>query len=259
MSPSLEGPRCTGRAKVKTIGEDGKPLRHANGRFVYEQGDDGKPLMRPCERDPIKGGTVCPAHGGKAPRVKAKAAVRAELAAWGLGDSKVDPGEVLLRLVSQSAARAELYSELLREAYEAAERLKAAHEAEQLFETAERTDDERAAVQVARDDLKRIFNSGGVAALVGNTYGDAKGGGIYATGEAIRGLAKLEADERDRCATFAAKAVAAGLAERQVRLAEKQVQVALAAIDAALDAIGVAAGDRGPAKIAAARHLQLVG
>jgi hypothetical protein len=213
-----------------------------------------------CGNWPIRGGTVCTVHGGKAPRVARKAAVRAELEAWGLGDSKVDPGEVLLRLVSQSAARAELYAGLLREAYEAAERLKAAHEAEQLFETAEGDDDaqERAAVQVARDDLKRIFNSGGVAALIGNTYGDARDGGIYATGEMIRGLAKLEADERDRCAAMAAKAVAAGLAERQVKLAEQQAEIVLKAIDAALDAAGIPAADRGPAKIAAARHLQPV-
>src|SRR5215216_1982224 len=42
----------------------------------------------------------------------------------GLGDSTVDPGEVLLRLVTQSAARAGMHAQLLEEAYEAAERLK---------------------------------------------------------------------------------------------------------------------------------------
>src|SRR5215211_5063407 len=62
----------------------------------------------------------------------------------------------------------------------------------------------------------------GVAALVGNTYGAAKDVGVYVTGEAIRGLADLEAKERERCANFASKAVAAGLAERQVRLAERK-------------------------------------
>jgi len=215
-------------------------------------------LGKPCGAWPIKGGTVCGSHGGKAPRVARKAAVRAELEAWGLGDSKVDPGEVLLRLVSQSAARAELYAGLLAEAYDAAERLKAAHEAEQLFETAEGYDEEPAAVQRARDDLKRIFGTGGVAALIGSTYGDSKTGGVYATGEQIRGLADLEARERDRCASFAAKAVAAGLAEREVRLAEKQADMVIKALDAALDAAGVPAADRGPAKIAAARHLKLV-
>ena len=45
---------------------------------------------------------------------------------------------------------------------------------------------------------------------------------MYATGEAIRGLAELEAKERERCAGFATKAIAAGLAERQVHLAEPQ-------------------------------------
>ena len=61
---------------------------------------------------------------GAAGQVKAKAAVRAELLGWGLGDATVDPGEVLLRLVTQSAARAERYAILLEDAYEAAERLK---------------------------------------------------------------------------------------------------------------------------------------
>jgi hypothetical protein len=35
--------------------------------------------------------------------------------------------------------------------------------------------------------------------------------GVYVTGEAIRGLAKLEAEERDRCANFSCIAIAAGL------------------------------------------------
>lgn len=215
---------------------------------------------KPCGNWPIRGGTVCTVHGGKAPRVAKKALVRAELAAWGLGDSKVDPGEVLLRLVSQSAARVELYGQLLRDAYEAAERLKQAHEVEYLIEVAEADDfvQERAAVQVARDDLRKIFATGGVAALIGNTYGDSKTGGIYATGEAIRGLAKLEAEERTRCADFAMKAVKAGLAEREVRLAEQQAEMVLKALDAALDAAGVPVADRGPAKLAAARHLKAV-
>ena len=42
-------------------------------------------------------------------------------------------------------------------------------------------------------DLDRIFTTGGVAALVGNTYGAAEYGGIYVTWQDIRGLADLEA------------------------------------------------------------------
>jgi hypothetical protein len=181
-----------------------------------------------CKRKAIPGGTVCRYHGGGAQQVKAKAAVRAELIGWGLGDTTVDPGEVLLRLVTQSAARAERYALLLEEAYEAAERLKQAHDAGELkIESSEMA-------ETARRDLDRIFNTGGVAALVGNTYGAAKDVGAYVTGEAIRGLADLEAQERDRCANFATKAVAAGLAERTVRIAERQGQLMVEMVQAAL-------------------------
>src|SRR5688572_4630729 len=88
-----------------------------------------KQTGKQCKARAIPGGTVCRWHGGGAKQVKAKAAVRAELLGWGLGDSTVDPGEVLLRLVSQSSARAELYARLLQEAFDAADRLKQAHDA----------------------------------------------------------------------------------------------------------------------------------
>src|SRR5215216_4040174 len=179
------------------------------GKQCKEQGDpwwDSVPISR-----------------GSNPHVASKAAVRAEVWSWGLGDTTVDPGEVLLRLVTQSAARAERYAMLLEEAYEAAERLKQAHDAGERIEA---PGDELAdTAETARRDLDRIFNTGGVAALVGNTYGAAKDVGVYGTGEAIRGLADLEAKERERCANFAAKAVAAGLAERTVRVAERQGQL----------------------------------
>jgi len=45
---------------------------------------------------------------------------RAEIRAWGLGDVHFDPGEVLLRLVSQSSQWCELYAGLLQQAYDAA-------------------------------------------------------------------------------------------------------------------------------------------
>jgi hypothetical protein len=159
--------------------------------------------------------------------------------AWGLGAAHDDPGEVLLRLVTQSRKRADLYAHLLQEAFEAAERLKSAHEAGQHLEAL--GDPESDDGETARRDLDRIFNTGGVAALVGNTYGAAKDVRVYVTGEAIRGLADLEAKERDRCANFAAKAVAAGLMKRQVELAELQGQLlakALAALPAILKKAG---------------------
>lgn len=212
---------------------------------------------QPCKNSAIRGGKVCTAHGGRAKQVRAKAAVRAELEDWGLGDTNVDPGEVLLRLVSQSAARAERYARLLEEAYAAAERLKTAHDAEQLIETPEGVE-ETSAVQVARDDLRRIFATGGVAALIGHTYDSSKDGGIYATGEQIRGLADLEAKERDRCASMAAKAVAAGLATRQVELAERQGALIAQLLLAVFDELDLTDAQREVAPDVLDRHLRLV-
>jgi hypothetical protein len=119
--------------------------------------------------------------------------VRAELAHWGLGDSVVDPGEVLLRLVSQSANRAEFLAGLLQDQYERMD----AGEAETSLPSR-------------------------VRALVGGQWALNNKGDRVLIGEAIRALVQLEGEERDRCSNFAAKAVAAGLLERQVRLAERQ-------------------------------------
>lgn len=198
----------------------------------------------PCGANAIKGKTGCRRHAGKKlKQAKAEGQVVVELAKWGLGDTTVDPGEVLLRLVTQSAARCELYGRLLGEAYEAAERLRAAHAAGDVVatEAPEGDEPEDPAAQAARHDLDRIFNTGGVAALVGYKFDADRHGRIYPTDEGIRGLAKLEADERDRCANFAAKAVAAGLAERQVRLAERQGALMASVFEAAGRA-AVAAG-----------------
>jgi len=209
-----------------------------------------KQTGKQCKAKAIPGGTVCRWHGGAAGQVKAKAAIRAEILNWGLGDTTVDPGEVLLRLVTQSAARAEHYSRLLQEAFEAAERLKQAHDASAL----DIDEDDEEMAETARRDLDRIFNTGGVAALVGNTYGAAKDVGVYVTGEAIRGLADLEAKERERCANFATKAVAAGLAERTVRVAERQGQLMVEMVQAALREVDLSPEQASAFKTALARQ-----
>jgi hypothetical protein len=156
-----------------------------------------KQTGKQCKRKAIPGGEVCHWHGGAAKQVKARAGVRAEVMAWGLGDSHVDPGEVLLRLVTQSAARAEMYARLLQEAFDAAERLKQADEEGTNLEAL--GDEQADTAETARRDLDRIFNTGGVAALVGNTYGAAKDVGVYVTGEAIRGLADLRRKSGSEC------------------------------------------------------------
>lgn len=137
----------------------------------------------PCMRPPNRGGRLCRGHGGAKPDVLAKDQVRATVIAWGLHDEIVDPGETLLKLLSASARRANDYAA----------------------------------------ELTRMIEAyGGIGkALVGDQYMTTEDGKSVKVGEYIRGMAKLEAEERDRAARFATQAVAAGLAERQVRIAEQ--------------------------------------
>jgi hypothetical protein len=145
-----------------------------------------------------------------------------------------------------------MYARLLQEAFDAAERLKQAHEAGTKIEAP--GDEAADTAETARCDLDRIFNTGGVAALVGNTYGAAKDVGVYVTGEAIRGLADLEAKERERCANFATKAIAAGLAERTVRIAERQGRLMVEMVQAALREVDLSPEQASAFKTALARQ-----
>jgi hypothetical protein len=52
-----------------------------------------KQTKQQCKAKAIPGGTVCRWHGGAAGQDKAKAAVRAEILGWGLGDATVDPAK----------------------------------------------------------------------------------------------------------------------------------------------------------------------
>lgn len=187
----------------------------------------------PCPSWAIRGGSVCTAHGGSLPAVKRKAIVRAQLIEWGLlGDEAVeDPGVILLRLVTQSARRAAFYSQLLEQAYAHAE-------------------------LIGQESQMPGFPAG-VQALIGGTFSATNDGHVYQTGEQIRGLVALESQERDRCAIFATKAIAAGLAERQVRIAERQGEAIFEAIAAALDALGITGEARQLAQNAAADQLEL--
>lgn len=173
---------------------------------------DGKP----CKRYAIEGGSVCPSHGGAFPAVQKRALVRAELASWGLGDTTLDPGDTLMRLHSQSAARAELYAGLLQEAFDA-------KQAEDL---------------IAGSSGFRMPS--GIAALIGHRFAVDNQGNRVPIQEAIRGLAELEAQERDRCANFAMKCVQAGLREREVRLAEEDAARMHKALMVALAFAGIA-------------------
>jgi hypothetical protein len=197
--------------------------------------------------DGTEGAERCRMHVGP-PKARAMANIRAELAKWTLGEPVDDPADVLLRLITQSRMRAEFYATLLQQAYDSAERIAAAAPSDRGL-----TDD-------LRRDFDNVLQAGGVAALIGKTYGAAgKEGDVYATGEAIRGLAKLEADERDRCANFCRLAIAAGIAERLVKVAEQLAATIMRVLVGALDDAGVT-GDQRQAVVAnAGRRLASVG
>ena len=187
-----------------------------------------------CTQPAISGTQRCRMHAGiSTEQAKAKGAVVVELSKWGISDRTLDPGMTLLQLMTQSFQRAKLYGQLLEEAYDAAERLQGSDEVGELPESVDSVADRDRAAQ----DLQRVFASGGVSALIGHTYSSSEDG-VFAAGEAIRGLVNLEAQERDRAAGMAAKAVAAGLATRQVELAEKQGALVADVIRAVLTQLG---------------------
>lgn len=147
---------------------------------------------KPCKSDAIRGGTVCRMHGGGSPKVQAKAAVRAEVERWGLSGKQAvdDPGETLLRLVTALRVKVERIGD---------------------------------AIQAKIDQGRELYGDEFTleSVLIGDTF-VATQFETKKSGEYIRGLVKLEADAQNDLINASAKAIAAGLAERQVRLAERQ-------------------------------------
>jgi hypothetical protein len=87
-----------------------------------------------------------------------------------------------------------------------------------------------------------------------HAYGAAKDVGVSVIGEAIRGLADLEARERERFANFASKLSHAGLAERTARIAERQGQLMVEMVQAALREVDLLPEQASTFKAALARQ-----
>jgi hypothetical protein len=138
--------------------------------------------------------------------------------AWALSDVHEDPGEVLLRLVTQSSARCVLYSR----------------------------------------ELQELVDTEGLAAAVSGEVVIPTRNGSYVAGEYVRSLARLEAEERDRLASFATKAIAAGLAERTVRVAERQGQLMVEMVQAALREVDLSREQASAFKTALARQARVL-
>lgn len=173
-----------------------------NGHKDHAQ-EAGEYDPRPCRRNPRKGADVCPSHGGNAPAVRKNAIVRSNLEAWGIEDAPArDPGALLLRMIAQSAYRAERYAEAIAAAVAEAESLKAALVGDQLVM-------------------------------------DPSTGKLHKTSDYIRGLTRLEAEERDRVVRYSKVAIDARLSERAVRVAEREGAMIAQVLDFVFDKIGI--------------------
>lgn len=156
----------------------------------------------PCRANAVRGLDACKNHVGMRTDV-AKAKGEA-LTAWRAivgGDVLVDPAQAVLGMLQMSWLRAGLYAQLLEA---------------QVGEEGGTPDD----VEDLADGVP-----GSTGGLIGHNYGAAAEVGVYATGEAARGLVVLEAAERDRVVRFAKVAHDMGIAEAQIRLAEQQGQL----------------------------------
>lgn len=201
------------------------PMRPAGGRLCGGRRKNGEA----CGGAAITGTDRCRMHAGRRGRAaKAAGAVAREVSAWGLTDETVDPAETLLRLLAQSRRRADLYADLLQKAFD------------------------------GDPDFPAELGGAGLSALVGHKYALTRDGDPVAVEEAVRGLAELEAAERDRCARFAKLALDAGIAERQVRLAEQQGAMVADVIDRVLAALGLSDEQRALVPTVVPRELRAV-
>lgn len=164
----------------------------------------------PCHALAVRGTAACYTHAGVATSV-AKAKGEA-MSAWRAipGRQDVSPGMAVMAMLQMSWARVHVYAGLL----------------------------ER---QVAAADQDRPGGVGQGAGLVGHTFSASPSVGVYESGEAVRALAKLEAEERDRCVRYAKVAHDMGIAEREIRLAESQGALLAGAIRQILDELNLSA------------------
>lgn len=178
-----------------------------------------------CHGSPVRGTPTCYTHSGK--RLATLKAEGEAMTAWSAleGTPTVSATEAVLGMLQMSWLRVHLYASLLEK---------------QVTEAAEAADGDG----LFPADSTGAGGVGRGAGLIGHTYAAGKDVGVFASGEAIRGLAQLEAQERDRCVRFAKTAHDMGIAEIQVKIAEQQGAMFAAAINRILDGLGLSAEQR---------------
>lgn len=166
----------------------------------------------PCGRPAIRGGTVCPSHGGSAPAVRRNAWVRSMVLDWkNTGLAEVDPYDQFARMLSVTAFKQARLARLI-----------------QIAASGDETAD------TWPDDYRReILSYVGV-----RTKEDGS------KEEYLRVLVQAEARERERLADWSLKAISAGLDERKVRILEAQAAAMVGVLDKIADRMGLSAADR---------------
>ncbi|MFI7468188.1 hypothetical protein [Nonomuraea sp. NPDC049646] len=183
------------------------------GHGRWECSKQSKRTQSRCHALAIRGTNACKTHGGQRREVlKAKGAA---LSVWRAvpGRQDVTPSEAVMGMLQLSWARAGFYASLLQRQVEDAQ--------------------EEGGGRGLGDDPEL----GPGAGLIGHTRSASPSVGVYVSGEAARGLTKLEADERDRTVRYAKVAHDMGIADREIRLAEAQGALIAGAISRILDAL----------------------
>lgn len=229
---------------------------HKCGRY----GNRSRRTKKLCRAQVVAGTEHCKHHAGKPlEQHKAEGALRVEVSKWtldGHDGSDIDPRVEILRLISFWRWKTNLYGSLLEEAHAAAKQLQRAHKAGELlladpesearFNREGEWDGERPehpALQVARDQLERIFTHGGVTAFVGHKYDVDRDGRVFAVDEGIRGLVQLEKDAHTMLGKFCHLAVQAKVAEARIELAQTIGVAIQTVILGVLRDLGVSAAD----------------
>ena len=202
-----------------------------------------------CHGSAIRGTDACKYHGGQSLevlRAKGEARIAAITAFSALGGAvpSVEPGFAVLASLHMSWLRVHLYARLLEEQVEA--------------DAAYGPGGLSSAVGVTSGGVEQQTSPDGAGGLIGHAYAADKMAGIFASGEAVRALVTLEAQERDRAVRFAKVAHDMGIAEREVRLAERQGELLATVIRGVLDDLDLTDEQQGKAPAAIQSRLRAV-
>lgn len=180
------------------------------GDYGYKRADG-----QPCGSRVLRGGIACKKHIGKnLKQAKADGALRAAIDDWGIsrGDY-IDPGDMMLRLIAQSARRVQRYAD----AIAALVQFQNDANAEAGYE-----DEDEPDAAFGRWVRDAHGNDPALRVLLAPDYAVTKDGERVYVGKKIAAITELESKERDRLALWCQKAIAAGLEERRVKAAEQQ-------------------------------------